>query len=63
MTQRRMQFICAPCAIRRGCTLRGMATWHVGLCDVCGQHVAVTEPRDFEPRPDRPQCTAKACKS
>lgn len=23
------------------------STWHMGLCDVCGQNQPVTEPRDF----------------
>ena len=25
----------------------GIATWHLGRCDICGKEKAVTEPRDF----------------
>lgn len=41
-------WICGDCGDlygRRGCS--ESSTWHVGFCDLCGDHCAVTEPRDF----------------
>lgn len=40
-------WICFPCGEKYGRKQVGIATWHVGTCDVCGQTDAVTEPRDF----------------
>ena len=38
--------VCYPCGTRAGRT-PGLATYHDGVCDVCGDEAAVTQPRDF----------------
>jgi len=39
---------CLECGKKYGFNGRvGLATWHIGTCDVCGKLKAVTEPRDF----------------
>lgn len=47
-------WICFDCAEAVGSRVPEghLCTVHVGTCDVCGKNVAVTEPRDFRPRPD-----------
>ena len=39
--------ICADCGDKYGNKPCGIATWHVGLCEICKRLTAVTEPRDF----------------
>ena len=43
------EWICSPCGNKHG---NGMpeghlATWHAGVCGICGAKTGVTEPRDF----------------
>jgi hypothetical protein len=40
-------WIFLPCGEKHGQREVGRATWHEDTCDVCGQWVTVTEPRDF----------------
>ena len=41
-------WICELCALQNGGHPRDLvSTWHNGTCDVCGDQVDVTEPRDF----------------
>ncbi len=40
-------WICSPCGSKYGRRECGIATWHTDECDVCGEHRAVTEPRDY----------------
>lgn len=40
-------WVCVACGDKWGLKECGIATWHIDQCDVCGQHRAVTEPRDF----------------
>lgn len=40
-------FICADCGTMYGRRDIGVATWHIGYCDICGDYCPVTEPRDF----------------
>ena len=41
-------WICNPCGTTHGHREAGVATWHIGACNVCGmKDVSVTEPRDF----------------
>ena len=39
--------ICDACATRAGGRMSGLATWHLGACEVCGETKPVTEPRDY----------------
>jgi len=41
------QWICRECGMKYGKKECGVATWHFGKCDICGQETSVTEPRDF----------------
>ena len=41
------KWICAPCGEKHGNRKPGIATWHTGKCDVCGESASVTEPRDY----------------
>lgn len=47
---------CRECgdAYGRGMPEDHVATWHTGICGVCGQEAAVTEPRDFRHFPNWP---------
>ena len=38
---------CADCGTELGNRQPRYATWHMGTCGVCGDHVAVTEARDY----------------
>lgn len=38
---------CDDCGYKHGRRRAGIATWHAGTCDVCGEKKNVTEPRDF----------------
>lgn len=40
-------WICCYCGQKYGNRSWGIATWHIGTCDICGEKTAVTEPRDF----------------
>jgi hypothetical protein len=40
-------WICTSCGEEYGNKCCGVATWHVGVCDICGIETSVTEPRDF----------------
>lgn len=40
-------WVCADCGMKHGRHNPGIATWHLGRCDICGKEKAVTEPRDF----------------
>lgn len=40
-------WVCLDCGDRHGRRSVGIATWHMGTCDVCGEAEMVTEPRDF----------------
>ena len=40
-------WVCADCGTEHGNRQPQYATWHMGTCGVCGNHAAVTEPRDF----------------
>lgn len=42
-------WVCSPCAEKAGGRWpKGhVATFHVGICHVCGEEIAVTEPRDW----------------
>lgn len=40
-------WICTPCGVKLGNKIPNIATYHLGICDVCGKEDAVTEPRDF----------------
>jgi len=42
-----INWICLDCGNKHGNREVGLATWHDGTCDVCGERKAVTEPRDF----------------
>ena len=39
--------ICADCGEKRGRRPCGIATWTMGVCDLCGRPEMVTEPRDY----------------
>lgn len=41
-----ISWVCYDCGVDRW-GLPGIATWHEGVCDVCGETTTVTEPRDF----------------
>ena len=50
-----MKWVCMDCVDRLGSkAVQGhVSTWHTGVCDFCQKfNIAVTEPRDFRPRPD-----------
>lgn len=40
-------WICADCGEKHGRRPPGVASWHMGTCDICGKLHAVTEPRDY----------------
>lgn len=40
-------WVCHACGDKFGRKKSGIATWHLGKCDVCGNADNVTEPRDF----------------
>jgi hypothetical protein len=40
-------WLCWPCGELYGNRQCGVATWHTGICGICGSRVSVTEPRDF----------------
>lgn len=40
-------WICSSCGAKYGRRRCGEATWHVGVCDICGIEANVTEPRDY----------------
>ena len=40
-------WICHECGMKHGRTRPTRATWHHGICGVCNEFSAVTEPRDF----------------
>lgn len=41
-------WICAACGEIHGKGRCGLATWHMGTCDVCKtKNTPITEPRDF----------------
>lgn len=40
-------WVCVECGERYGNRMPKVATWHNGVCGVCGQERIVTEPRDF----------------
>ena len=40
-------WVCWDCGVKYGRVQPRVATWHLGVCGVCGRTVAVTEPRDF----------------
>lgn len=48
---------CRECgnAYGRGMPEDHVATWHTGVCGVCGQEKTVTEPRDFGHFPAWPE--------
>lgn len=39
--------ICLTCGQKHGRRSCGIATWTVGVCDLCGKEDMLTEPRDF----------------
>ena len=41
------RWVCALCGAAHGRRECGIATWHIGTCDMCGVKTEVTEPRDF----------------
>lgn len=44
--------ICSDCGHKHGRRRVTESTWHMGACDWCGEHKAVTEDRDYSyPRP------------
>lgn len=45
--QRYPTWICKSCGEQHGRRPVGIATWHAGHCDLCGETAFVTEPRDF----------------
>jgi len=40
-------WVCSDCGLKFGDKLPTLATFHTGECGVCGDKVAVTEPRDY----------------
>ena len=40
-------WICVPCGNKHGNRSAGIATFHYGVCGICGKEAIVTEPRDF----------------
>jgi len=40
-------WICEICGLKYGRRVAKIATWHGGICGVCGDAAGVTEPRDF----------------
>lgn len=40
-------WICADCGDKYGNKECGVSTWHMDICDICGETKPVTEPRDF----------------
>lgn len=40
-------WVCAECGTAHGTRQLACATWHYGVCDVCGREEMVTEPRDY----------------
>ncbi|MCK9369990.1 hypothetical protein M0R04_08810 [Candidatus Dojkabacteria bacterium] len=42
-----INWICNECGKEKYNRHVGVATWHIGKCDVCKKEKAVTEPRDF----------------
>lgn len=54
-------WICNKCGNKYGRRRCRLATWHEGVCDICGREVPVTEPRDFGgfrkvPKIEKPVC-------
>ncbi len=41
-------WVCKDCGEKFGNRKVGVATWHIGQCDVCKEEgVSITEPRDY----------------
>ena len=40
-------WVCAKCGLKHGNHPASVSTWHINKCDVCGESLPVTEPRDF----------------
>lgn len=40
-------WVCGVCAENAGGKLKGVATFHVDECGICGSTTSVTEPRDY----------------
>lgn len=40
-------WVCLACGTKHGRRPVGIATWHIDECGICGETVAVTDPRDF----------------
>ena len=54
-------WVCNKCGNKYGRRRCRLATWHEGVCDICGKEVPVTEPRDFGgfrkvPKIEKPVC-------
>ena len=47
MEEKKVIWVCLDCGNKYGNRKVGIATWHMGVCDVCGKKAGVTEPRDF----------------
>lgn len=45
--EKKIVWICSDCGRKYGNKPVGIATWHEGLCDICGKKTGVTQPRDF----------------
>jgi len=45
---KKIEWVCLTCGLEKGTKNadRG-ATWHAGVCDMCGEKSYVTQPRDF----------------
>ena len=50
MKPKKLEWVCFDCGIKNGHKEPpevDLCTWHMAVCDICGQYTSVTEPRDF----------------
>jgi hypothetical protein len=40
-------WVCSECGMKHGRHNPGIATWHIGRCDICGEEKSVTDSWSF----------------